>query len=88
MRGTATHSTVERLREIVAEYQSGEELKRLVLFVDYLQKVPVLPEPRDEEEKVTRSRRTAADRTTSTWSTRSSSSTAASIRPDASARRS
>ena len=54
MRGTATHSTVERLREIVAEHQSGGEFKRLVLFVDYLQKVPVLPEPRDEEEKVTR----------------------------------
>ena len=28
--------------------------RRLVLFVDYLQKVPVIPEPADEEEKVTR----------------------------------
>ncbi len=54
IRGTATHSTVEFLREMVAEHQRGDELKRLVLFVDYLQKVPVIPEPRDEEEKVTR----------------------------------
>ncbi len=54
IRGTATHSTVDNMREIVAEHQSGDELKRLVLFVDYLQKVPVFPEPRDEEEKVTR----------------------------------
>jgi replicative DNA helicase len=54
MRGTATHTTVDSLRETIAEHQRGDELKRLVLFVDYLQKVPVLPEPRDEEEKVTR----------------------------------
>jgi len=54
IRGTATHSTVEMLRETVAEHQRSDELKRLVLFVDYLQKVPVIPEPRDEEEKVTR----------------------------------
>ena len=53
MRGTATASTVDNLRELVAEYR-GEEGKRLVLFVDYLQKVPVIPEPAEEAEKVTR----------------------------------
>ena len=54
IRGTAAHSTVQAIGEMVAEHQRGDELKRLVLFVDYLQKVPVIPEPRDEEEKVTR----------------------------------
>ena len=53
MRGTATGSTVENLRELVAEHR-GADGKRLVLFVDYLQKVPVIPEPAQEEEKVTR----------------------------------
>jgi replicative DNA helicase len=53
MRGTATASTIDNLRELVAEYR-GEDERRLVLFVDYLQKVPVIPEPADEAEKVTR----------------------------------
>ncbi|HET6379701.1 MAG TPA: DnaB-like helicase C-terminal domain-containing protein [candidate division Zixibacteria bacterium] len=53
MRGTATTSTIENLRALVDEHR-GEEERRLVLFVDYLQKVPVIPEPATEEEKVTR----------------------------------
>jgi replicative DNA helicase len=53
MRGTATASTIDNLRELVAEHR-GDDERRLVLFVDYLQKVPVIPEPADEAEKVTR----------------------------------
>src|SRR5438105_2735539 len=53
MRGTATASTVDNMRHLVAEYR-GPEHHRLVLVVDYLQKVPVFPEPSDEAEKVTR----------------------------------
>jgi len=53
MRGTATGSTIENLRDLVAEHR-GEEQRRLVLFIDYLQKVPVIPEPTEETEKVTR----------------------------------
>ena len=53
MRGTATTSTVDNLRSLVEEHR-GDEERRLVLFVDYLQKVPVIPEPTTEEEKVTR----------------------------------
>jgi replicative DNA helicase len=53
MRGTATASTIDNLRSLVDEHR-GEEDRRLVLFVDYLQKVPVVPEPADEAEKVTR----------------------------------
>src|ERR671919_1284338 len=53
LRGTATSSTVDNLRSLVDEHRGSEE-RRIVLFVDYLQKVPVLPEPNTEEEKVTR----------------------------------
>jgi replicative DNA helicase len=53
MRGTATTSTVDNMRALVQEHR-GDDERRLVLFVDYLQKVPVLPEPPDEAEKVTR----------------------------------
>ena len=53
MRGTATGSTIDNMRSLVAEHR-GPEGKRLVLFVDYLQKVPVIPEPSEEAEKVTR----------------------------------
>ncbi len=52
-RGTATGSTIDQLRDLVERHR-GEERRRLVLFVDYLQKVPVIPEPPDEAEKVTR----------------------------------
>ena len=54
MRGTATGSTVENLRALVDEHRGSTDERRLVLFVDYLQKVPVMPEPTMEEEKVTR----------------------------------
>jgi replicative DNA helicase len=53
MRGTATASTVENLRQLAAEFRA-QDGQRLVMVVDYLQKVPVIPEPSDEAEKVTR----------------------------------
>ena len=53
LRGTATQSTIENLRALVQEHR-GDDDRRLILFVDYLQKVPVIPEPADEAEKVTR----------------------------------
>ena len=53
LRGSQTASTVENLRDLIRQHrkQSGE--RRLVLIVDYLQKVPQLPEPPTESEKVT-----------------------------------
>ncbi|HSI99921.1 MAG TPA: DnaB-like helicase C-terminal domain-containing protein [Patescibacteria group bacterium] len=54
MRGTATKSTIENMRALVQEHRASDDERRLVLFVDYLQKVPVIPEPNTEEEKVTR----------------------------------
>ena len=53
MRGTATASTIDNLRQLVVEHRGADD-RRLILFVDYLQKVPVIPEPSDEAEKVTR----------------------------------
>ena len=53
MRGTATTSTIDNLRSMVID-EGVAKGRRLVLFVDYLQKVPVFPEPADEAEKVTR----------------------------------
>jgi replicative DNA helicase len=53
LRGTATASTIDSLRDLVAEHR-GPDGRRLVLFIDYLQKVPVIPEPTEETEKVTR----------------------------------
>jgi replicative DNA helicase len=54
MRGTATQSTIDNMRSLVQEHRGSDDERRLVLFVDYLQKVPVIPEPSTEEEKVTR----------------------------------
>jgi replicative DNA helicase len=54
LRGTATSSTVDNMRSLVDEHRGSNDERRLVLFVDYLQKVPVIPEPNAEEEKVTR----------------------------------
>jgi replicative DNA helicase len=53
MRGSQTTSTVENMRLLVQQHKeiSGDRL--LLVFVDYLQKVPVIPDPNTENEKVT-----------------------------------
>jgi replicative DNA helicase len=53
MRGSATASTVDNLRELIQQHRERSGDRRLVVFVDYLQKVPVVPEPSSEAEKVT-----------------------------------
>jgi replicative DNA helicase len=53
MRGSQTTSTVDNLRTLVAEHRRAQPNRRLVVFVDYLQKVPVIPDPDTETEKVT-----------------------------------
>lgn len=53
MRGSQTTSTLENLGRLVEEYQAIDPGRQLVLFVDYLQKVPVIPDPATETEKVT-----------------------------------
>jgi replicative DNA helicase len=53
LRGSATASTVENLRELIDMHRRKSGERRLVLIVDYLQKVPQIPEPPSESEKVT-----------------------------------
>ena len=53
----ARHRTRRRppgnLRRLVEDYRRGAPHRPLVVFVDYLQRVPVYPEPPTEAEKVT-----------------------------------
>jgi replicative DNA helicase len=53
LRGSATASTVDNLRELIDMHRRKSGERRLVLIVDYLQKVPQIPEPPSETEKVT-----------------------------------
>jgi replicative DNA helicase len=53
MRGSQTASTVDGLRQLVRKHRELSGDRRLVVFVDYMQKVPVIPEPPTEAEKVT-----------------------------------
>jgi replicative DNA helicase len=53
LRGSQTASTVPNIRELVSTYRARSPERRLVLVVDYLQKVPQIPEPDTEAEKVT-----------------------------------
>jgi replicative DNA helicase len=53
LRGSATASTVDNIRELVRLHRDRNPDQRLVVIVDYLQKVPQIPEPSNESEKVT-----------------------------------
>ncbi len=53
MRGTQTASTVENMRQLVQQHKELSGDRQLMVVVDYLQKVPMIPEPNTETEKVT-----------------------------------
>ncbi|MGZ6339866.1 MAG: DnaB-like helicase C-terminal domain-containing protein [Candidatus Limnocylindrales bacterium] len=53
MRGSQTASTIDNIRKLVQAHRALSGDRRLVVFVDYLQKVPQIPEPENETEKVT-----------------------------------
>jgi replicative DNA helicase len=53
LRGSMTASTVDNIRELVRIHRDRHPDQRLMVVVDYLQKVPQLPEPSSEAEKVT-----------------------------------
>ncbi len=53
LRGSQTTSTVENMALLVEKYKEIAGDQRLVVMVDYMQKVPVHPEPPNEVEKVT-----------------------------------
>jgi len=53
MRGMQTTTTVDNIRALVNAYRSLSPDRQLVVFVDYLQKVPMIPDPATETERVT-----------------------------------
>jgi replicative DNA helicase len=53
LRGSQTASTIDNIRRLVRQHRELSGDRRLVVFVDYLQKVPQIPEPENETEKVT-----------------------------------
>jgi replicative DNA helicase len=53
MRGSQTASTIENLRKLVQQHRVLSGDRRLLVVVDYMQKVPMFPEPPTESEKVT-----------------------------------
>jgi replicative DNA helicase len=53
MRGSHAATTAANLRALIEAYREQAPHRPLVVFVDYLQRVPVEPEPDTEAEKVT-----------------------------------
>ena len=53
LRGTQTASTIDGMRQLIRQHRELSGERRLLVVVDYLQKVPVIPEPPNEAEKVT-----------------------------------
>ncbi len=53
LRGSQTASTIDNIRTLVQQHRVLSGDRRLVVFVDYMQKVPQIPEPENETEKVT-----------------------------------
>lgn len=53
VRASSAHTTLDRIEEMVKEQQAKNPGESTVLFVDYLQKVAVHPEPPVEAEKIT-----------------------------------
>ena len=54
VRASSAHTTVDRIEQLVRERLDDSSDGPLVLFVDYLQKVAMHPEPPVESEKITR----------------------------------
>ncbi len=53
MRGTQSATTVDNVRRLVTLHKEISDGRPLMVFVDYLQKVPLFPEPSTETEKIT-----------------------------------
>ncbi|MBA2314101.1 MAG: AAA family ATPase [Chloroflexi bacterium] len=53
LRGSQTASTIDNIRRLVRQHRELSGERRLLVIVDYLQKVPQIPEPENETEKVT-----------------------------------
>ena len=54
VRASGSHTTLQDLNDVVMRTDNARGQRDTVLFVDYLQKIPLHPEPDTEAEKVTR----------------------------------
>jgi replicative DNA helicase len=53
LRGSQTTTTIENINALIERYKEIAGDRRLMVFIDYMQKVPVIPDPSTEAEKVT-----------------------------------
>jgi len=53
MRGSAINTNTSNLRALIEGYRRAAPTRPLVVFVDYLQRVPAVPDPPTETERVT-----------------------------------
>ena len=53
LRGSHSATTPENLRTLIENYRRTAPTRPLVVFLDYLQRVPIVPDPPTESEKVT-----------------------------------
>ena len=53
LRGSHAHTNSGNLRKLVEAYRHSAPTRPLVVFVDYLQRVPIVPDPPSEEERIT-----------------------------------
>jgi replicative DNA helicase len=53
LRGSHAHPTAPNLRKMVEDYRRVAPGRPLVVFIDYLQRVPAVPDPPTETERVT-----------------------------------
>jgi replicative DNA helicase len=53
LRGSQTASTIDNIRKLVRQHRELSGDRQLMVVIDYLQKVPQIPEPTTETEKVT-----------------------------------
>jgi replicative DNA helicase len=53
LRGSQSSSSVENIRDLIKLHRTQSGERRMLLIIDYMQKVPQFPEPPTESEKVT-----------------------------------
>jgi replicative DNA helicase len=53
LRGSHAHTTAPNLRKMIEGYRHAAPGRPLVVFIDYLQRVPAVPDPPTETERVT-----------------------------------
>jgi replicative DNA helicase len=53
LRGSHAHTNAANLRTMIESYRAAAPTRPLVVFIDYLQRVPAVPDPPTETERVT-----------------------------------